>query len=545
MEPFHSPTTPTPPDNSAPPVRHFDIALVHASVTYNRYGWHDPHAAFFVLQKDLERHGGLDSFVQKAESGEICVEPLVIRANSGESIELSLTTHPPFSVHTITKQISAYSEPCTIFFDDNLFYPLEPPHTFFPERPRTFFPECPRAFSPDCPRTSCPECPRAFGALLIEEAGTTFHDQYTGEPLPSGTQAVIHRADGTCFREFTLFVHDTALHPDPNNLAPDNPDAPFPGINYRSEPASERLSRCEDPAYLFSSLVHEDPPTPLLETHAGDPLLLRLITIGPRRAPRHPFHATGMNWRPTSFEWIAPCASCQTFTLNQPYEAGDHLYTIGGHSCVTMGLWGILRVCGRNDKRLKPIQNGVHPTLPSISNIPNVPGENDVVRKYEIAVIEKKAIPRKDCLSHQPPRYFVWMSDAKREMKRRRAPAPLVLSADAGDWIEVTLHNCLNARTTADVPASSRRVSLVAQFLCCDPVYNSGLNIGRNKWEQTVAPGEKKKYLWRADQEYGCCLIRSFDSICCPQSDHLLATITIDPAVSLEYKIPAHTNPGG
>lgn len=529
MEPCHSPTTLTPPDNSAPPVRHFDIALVHTSVTYNRYGWHNPHAAFFVLQEDLERHGGLDSFVQKAESGEICIEPLVIRANSGESIELSLTTHAPFSVHTITKQIPAYSEPCTIFFDDSFFYSSAPPRTSCPERLRT----------------SCPECPHAFGALLIEEAGATFHDRYTGEPLPSGTQAVIRRADGTCFREFTLFVHDAALCPDPNNPTSDNSDAPFPGINYRSEPSSERLSRCEDPAYLFSSLVHEDPSTPLLETHAGDPLLLRLITIGHRRAPRHPFHTTGMNWRPTSFEWIAPCASCQTFTLNQPYETGDHLYTIGGHTCVTMGLWGILRVCGKNDKRLKPIQNSVHPTLPSISAIPCVPGENDVVRKYEIAVIEKKAIPRKDCLSYKPPRYFVPLSDAKREMKRRRAPAPLVLSADAGDWIEVTLHNCLDAQTTADVPASSQRVSLVPQFLRCDPVYSSGLNIGRNKWEQTVAPGEKKKYLWRADQEYGCCLIQSFDSICCPQSDHLLATITIDPAVSSEYKIPAHTKPGG
>lgn len=514
MEPCHSPTTPTPPDNSAPPIRRFDIALVHASVTYNRHGWHDPHAAFFVLQEDLERLGGLDSFVQKAESGEICIEPLVIRANCGESIELCLA-HPPFSVHTITKHIPAHCGPCSIFFDDSFFYPLVPPRTF------------------------SSECPRAFGALLIEEAGATFHDRYTGEPISSGTQSVIRRADGTCFRDFTLFVHDAALHPEANHLAPNSPDAPFLGINYRSEPSSERLSRCNDPAYLFSSLVHKDPPTPILETYAGDPLLLRLITIGNRRTPRHPFQATGMDWHPESFEWISPCASCQTFTLKQPYEMGDHLYTIGGHTCVTMGLWGILRVCGTDDRHLKPIQDGVHLSLPA------VPDEDDVVRKYDIAVIEKKAFPKKNCLSRKSSRHIVFLSDAKREMKRQRAPAPLILHADAGDWIEVTLHNCLDAQATAKASETSRRVSLFPQYLRCDPVYSPGLNIGRNKWEQTVAPGEKKKYLWHADREYGSCLIQSFDNICCPQSDHLLATITIDPAVSSEYKIPAHTKPGG
>ncbi len=50
-----------------------------------------------------------------------------------------------------------------------------------------------------------------FGSLIIEEAGATFHDIRTGEPLRSGTKAVIKRRDGTSFREFALFVHDFAL----------------------------------------------------------------------------------------------------------------------------------------------------------------------------------------------------------------------------------------------------------------------------------------------------------------------------------------------
>lgn len=49
-----------------------------------------------------------------------------------------------------------------------------------------------------------------FGALVIEEAGASFHDIRSGEELRSGTKAVIRRRDGTSFREFALFVHDFA-----------------------------------------------------------------------------------------------------------------------------------------------------------------------------------------------------------------------------------------------------------------------------------------------------------------------------------------------
>lgn len=36
-------------------VKVFEIALVQAKLTYNRYGWHDPEGRFFVLKEELER----------------------------------------------------------------------------------------------------------------------------------------------------------------------------------------------------------------------------------------------------------------------------------------------------------------------------------------------------------------------------------------------------------------------------------------------------------------------------------------------------------
>ena len=81
-----------------------------------------------------------------------------------------------------------------------------------------------------------------------------------------------------------------------------------------------------------------------------------------------------------------------------------------------------------------------------------------------------------------------------------------------GDWIEVTLHNLWDPDRPVpyfDYPTvplemkhkPSNRVSLNPQFLKYDPVNDSGINVGYNPKEQTVGPGESKRYLWKADRE--------------------------------------------
>ena len=76
-------------------VKVFEIALVQAKLTYNRYGWHDPEGRFFVLKEELERWGGLESYIRMVEEEKIRVEPLVIRANAGDCIELRTTNLLP------------------------------------------------------------------------------------------------------------------------------------------------------------------------------------------------------------------------------------------------------------------------------------------------------------------------------------------------------------------------------------------------------------------------------------------------------------------
>lgn len=549
-------------------VRVFEIAMVQAKITYNRYGWHDPQGRFFVLKEDLERHGGLDAYIRKVEEQKIKVEPLVIRANVGDCIELRTTNllpefleESPFELRTRTdivghhlhlvkfdtivsdgaangwnniagarryetliERFFANTELRTVFFHDHLFANAHQLHGM-------------------------------FGALIIEEAGATFHNVRNGKELKSGTQAVIKRRDGTSFREFALFVHDFALLFDRDGEPLNPPEVPgshddpgVMGINYRSEPMRERLKKKDDPAYIFSSLVHGDPATPILETYPGDELMIRLLDGA--HEEQHAFNIAGMSWHKEPADLKSPIAASQTlgiseaFNLNitQPYRPGDYLYYFGGIDDAWLGLWGIIRVYDKCRKHLKPLCKKKNQILP----LPPCPAHNDVVRRYEVAAIQTDLVYNRYG-DHDPEGLiFVPLKDVDLILAGKCRPKPLILRANAGDWIEVTLHNVFNPDQPIpyfDYPRvpldkehkPSSRVSLNPQFLQYDPVCDSGINVGYNNREQTVGIGESKRYLWRADREYGACIIQSFGDMRNHRYHGLFGAVIIEPPEAKWY----------
>lgn len=550
-------------------VKVFEIAMVQAKLTYNRYGWHDPQGRFFVLKEELERHGGLDCYIRKVENQEIKVEPLVIRANAGDCIELRTTNllpefieGSPFQLRTRTdivghhvhlvkfdtivsdgaangwnniagarryetlvERFFANEELRTVFFHDHLFANVHQQHGL-------------------------------FGALIIEEAGASFHNPQNGKELRSGTRAVIRRKDGTSFREFALFVHDFAFLFDRKGNPLNPPEVPgshddpgVMGINYRAEPMRERLRKKEDPAYLFSSFVHGDPATPIFETYPGDELMIRLIDGA--HEEQHAFNIAGMSWKKEPADLKSPLAASQTigvseaFNLNvtEKYGAGDYLYYFGGIDDAWLGLWGIIRVHRRYRKHLKPLCKGkdrIHP-------LPPCPSKDAVIRRYEVAAIQKKLIYNRYG-DHDPGGLvFVPLEDAEKVLSGKCAPKPLILRANTGDWIEVTLHNAWDVNSPIPyfsyprVPLDkeytpSMRVSLNPQFLQYDPVRDSGINVGYNEMEQTVGVGESKRYLWHADQEYGACIIQSFGDMRNHRYHGLFGAVIVEPPGAEWYR---------
>ena len=547
----------------------FEIALVQAKVTYNSYGWHDPQGRFFVLKEELERQGGLEAYIHKVESCQIQAEPLVIRANAGDCIEIRLTNllpefieESPFQMMTITdiagyhihlvkfdtivsdgaangwnniagarkyetlvERFFADTELNTVFFHDHLYANSHQQHG-------------------------------VFGALIVEEAGATFHDIVTGDELAFGTKAVIRRRNGTAFREFAILVHDFAMLFDkegkplnPPKVPGSHDDPGVMGINYRCEPMRERLKRKEDSAYIFSSLVHGDPATPIFETYPGDEIVIRLLDGA--HEEQHAFNLTGLSWKKDINDNLSPEVAEQTLGISEAfniritkrYQPGDYLYYFGGIDDAWLGLWGIIRAYRYHNDRLKPICK----LKDSIIPLPPCPAKDSVIRKYDVAAIQRE-IPFNKYGDHDPDGLiFVPLEDVHRAFGEDYKPKPLILRANAGDWIEITLHNLFSEDKPVPyfdyprVPLDCRhrpsmRVSLNPQFLDYDPVCDSGINVGYNNHEQTVGVGESKKYLWHADREYGACIIQSFGDMRNHRYHGLFGVMIIEPAGAKWFK---------
>lgn len=493
-------------------------------------------------------------------------EPLVIRVNAGDCIEIRFTNLLPeyieesafqlktltdivgYHIHlvkfdtivsdgsangwnniagarkceTLIERFFANEELNTVFFHDHLFANMHQQHGL-------------------------------FGALIVEPVGSVFLDPKTGEKLKSGTKAVIRTADGKSFREFALFLHDFALLFDKNGEPLNPPEHPgsdddpgVMGINYRCEPMRERLKIKNDPAHIFSSFIYGDPDTPILETYPGDPIRIRLLDGA--HEEQHVLNITGMPWRKEIANVKSPLVQSQTIgiseafniQINEPYAAGDYLYYSGGIDDLWLGLWGIIRAYAVPYEYLLPLC-GMKPIAPV-----KTPPPGAVIRKFEIAAIQSDIVYNRFG-DHDPEGLiFVPMKYARDIMRGKKEPVPLVLRANAGDWIEVTLHNLFDPKKPIEyhdypsVPLDfphepGNRVSLSPQFLKYDPVCSSGINVGYNAAEQTVAPGGGIKYLWHADREYGTVLLNSFGDLRNHRYHGLFGAIIIEPTGALYY----------
>lgn len=553
------------PCNCEKDVKVFELAVVQAKITYNRYGWHDPQGRFFVLKEDIERHGTLENYLAKVNSGKIRPEPLVIRANAGDCVEIRLTNllpefieESPFQLRTLTDIIGFHIHLVkfdTIVSDGaaNGWNNIAGARRFETLIERFFANEELNAvFFHDHLFANSHQQHGMFGALLVEPAGAVFLNPKNGKPLKSGANAVIRTANGESYREFAMFVHDFALlfDKDGNPLnPPEHPgsddDPGVMGISYRCEPMRERLKKKNDPAHIFSSRKYGDPATPILETYPGDPMVIRLLDGA--HEEQHSFNINGMSWRKEIADPVSTVVAAQTIGISEAfniriddcYGAGDYLYYFGGIDDAWLGLWGIIRAHRCRRKHLRPLCNGNKPVP-----IPLCPPEGAKVRKYEIAAIQRDIVYNRYG-DHDPEgMLFVPLEHAEDVKCGRKKAMPLILRANAGEWIEITLHNRFDKPVVYhDYPSvpldmkhrPSDRVSLSPQFLRFDPQGSSGVNVGYNKPEQTAAPGECIRYLWYADKEYGTCMLSSFGDLRNHRYHGLFGAIIIEPPAARYY----------
>jgi hypothetical protein len=428
-----------------------------------------------------------------------------------------------------------------------------------------------------------------FGAHIIEPAGSTFHDPVTGAPIDSGPIADIYTTGSAGFgekgdfREFVLWQHEGIVSSgspsgcaqasfnlraapliarDPNAANPANangPDVSTPdtvgnytmGFAAAEEPAGSDRIDCtpvgasNDP-YVFSSVAHGDPPTPLLKAYVGDPVVIRQVGLDEQVGD---LRITGHRFAEERFDPNAPLTDAGTAGVSEKMDyvieggaggdrhlPGDYLYYAGKSEDLESGAWGIFRVMNTlhssGPNALEPLPdrtappNGVgFPTLTTTGKAPpaapNGPGSGACpnsapVRSYDVSIFNGVTFdPGQpgESDNDQPGSTGSWatmyaLTRDEAAIKAGTKPVvPLVIRADAGECLRVTLHNDLPADNwTWTWGSGSTRAGFNIGNVIYDPLQSYGAAIGYDP-DTTVAPGQNRLYSYYVDRELGTNLI--------------------------------------
>ncbi len=428
-----------------------------------------------------------------------------------------------------------------------------------------------------------------FGAHIIEPAGSSFHDPVTGASIASGPIADIYTTGSAGFgekgdfREYVLWQHEgitTGGSPqgcqnasfnlraapliarDPNAANPANangPDVSTPdtvgnynmGFEAHEEPAGADRVDCanvgtsNDP-YVFSSVAHGDPPTPLLKAYVGDPVVIRQVGLDEQVGD---LRITGHRFAEERFDPNAPLTDAGTAGISEKMDyvieggaggdrhlPGDYLYYAGKSQNLESGAWGIFRVMntlhtsGPNalealpDRTAPPSGTGF-PTLTTTGKAPpaapNGPGtgacpNNAPVRSYDVSIfngVTFDAGQPGESDNDAPGSTGSWgmmysLSSDESAIKAGTKPVlPLVIRANAGDCLRVTLHNDLPVDNwTWTWGSGTTRAGFNIGNVIYDPLQSYGAAIGYDP-DTTVAPGSSRLYSYYVDKELGTNLI--------------------------------------
>jgi FtsP/CotA-like multicopper oxidase with cupredoxin domain len=422
-----------------------------------------------------------------------------------------------------------------------------------------------------------------FAAHIIEPAGSTFHDPTTGAPIRSGPIADIYThgsagfGEQGDFREFVLFEHTgltgsgspqgcemssfnlrsaPLIDRDPNALhtpIPDGEDVSVPdgagnynmGFTANEEPAGADRVDCtnigtaNDP-YVFSSVAHGDPPTPLLRAYAGDPVVIRQVGLDERVGD---IRIDGMRFAAEEFNPNGTLTDSNTAGISEAFSyvidggaggprhlPGDYLYYSGRSLELESGAWGIFRVMNTLHSDLEPLPDRSAPPsgpgFPQLTDTgkapppaPSGPGtaacpSNAPVRSYNVSIFNgitfDKGMPGESDAADGKSSWAVMYSLTQDEagIKAGTKPVvPLVIRANAGDCVQVTLHNDLPTdHFTWTWGSGATRAGFNIGNVIEDPLQSYGGAVGFDP-DTTVAPGSTRTYSYYVDKELGTNLV--------------------------------------
>ncbi|MFQ5401591.1 MAG: Ig-like domain-containing protein, partial [Anaerolineae bacterium] len=352
-----------------------------------------------------------------------------------------------------------------------------------------------------------------FGAHIVEPDGSTYHDPVTGVEVRSGTIVDIRNVSGGSagagqvgsFREFFVAIH---------NGSPATGVKAGSTINLRAEPFGGRGG---NNAYLFSSVLHGDPKTPVFRAYLGDPVVMRGLGVVERVGA---LRLTGHRFRVARFAGEGALTDAMNLDISERTDVileggaggvaglpGDYLYYSTVARDFDGGAWGLLRVHDTLQPTLQvlpgmtppPNQPGGFPQQTFTGSSPQPaadPGQvcpvGAPVRSYEVSVFHAP-IPFHSGLGGTDLEGILYAlaKDEQDILNGVKPVEPLVLRVNAGECLEIGLTNHLGG------PAS-----LNLGKLLFDPQGSNGAAVGYNL-DSTVGPNQRRLYRYFADIELG------------------------------------------
>ncbi len=316
---------------AAAPRRNYDVSLFTKALPTEPFA--DPNGVIYSLTSDMAAIQG----------GTKKVEPLVIRANAGDCVQITLRNRVPTgSLYGGTR--AGFDQSLLLSNPQNsggAAIGLNPDTTVAAGGTGTFQYFADRQLGTAIFRNAGSDSSQrhgAYGLLIVEPQGSTWFDSRTGSALTAtatSTQAIIRAPNNQRFREFALTLGTTDQHlarsivPYQDVVAGAGVNSTFTAgnvpiadkgwsnINYTTEPLTVRLGLTTSPpnpspnySTAFSSAVHGDPSTPILRSYAGDPVVMRvgigasdqlhLFNVGGHVFPKEPLMWNGTTDRRSS-----------------------------------------------------------------------------------------------------------------------------------------------------------------------------------------------------------------------------------------------------
>ncbi|MEU4564012.1 hypothetical protein AB0F72_37015 [Actinoplanes sp. NPDC023936] len=373
----------------------YDISLINQALPTAPYP--DANGVVYALTSD----------VAAIRDGSKTVEPLVLRANHGDCLKITLRNQT--GAGSLYGGTRAGFDLAKLAHDQQLSggsaIGLNPDSTVAPGKTATYTFHADRELGTTMFQNLGSVASLrhgAYGMLIVEPRGSTWSDSVTGKPLGTtavSTQAIIRPPDGRKFREFAVTMQSTDQHFSRSilpygeqvagnglNSAVSNnvPIAPVPGappgtaqnagsfdkgynhVNYHSAPLTSRLNLTSarddftkatvagSYGTAFSSGPYGEPDTPVFVAGAGDPVVFR-VGVG-ASDQFHAFTVSGHNFPAEPGIAGSERVTARTVTSGETVDAwlgaaggghgysGDYLFNDSRMPFTEAGIWGILRV---------------------------------------------------------------------------------------------------------------------------------------------------------------------------------------------------------